>query len=334
MAHLPPLLMGIQGVWVMDDLRLVTCNWDEMNLEEVSKFIHKNWIGIYKNAEDYEVVNEYLSNIQKRFPAERIFMVTNGSELQAWSALDRDGETLAEMGRWQPIVKRTDAEEDVADLILQGIRDYSKNTEITRIECQFSPLSESDEPEYTKCASWFVRNGFPKVEDEAYLTVHLNQIELLPRRTPADLSFELLERIDENALYECYYDSFASGADTEFLNMNDEQRRAKFDKSFKHDSLNLELSSVLKDKEKLAGFAFVHNRNDEEHIDRFGIRKEFRGKGLAKSHLLHVLHEAKERKTPLVSIGVDMSNMSAFNLYKNVGFEIESRAIIHAWKSK
>lgn len=318
----------------MDDLQLVTCNWDELNLDEVSQFVYKNRIGIYSNATDSEAVEEYLSNIQKRYPADIIFMVRKDAELQAWVALDRDGETLAELGRWQPIVKNIDSADEIADLVLKGILDYSKKTGITRIECLFNSVSASNKSEYTKCASWFVRNGFPKLEDDAYLTMPLDQTKPVPRRALGDFSVASLEGIDENTLYECYYDSFSTGNDTEFQDMNDKQRRTKFDKSLKNDSINMNLSSVLIDGDRIIGFAVIHKRDDEEHIDRFGIRKEYRGKGLAKAHLLHVIHEVKDRKIPLVSIGVDTSNASAFNLYQNVGFEVNSRTIVHSWKAK
>ncbi|MDF1537809.1 MAG: GNAT family N-acetyltransferase [Candidatus Thorarchaeota archaeon] len=318
----------------MDDLQLVTCNWDEINLDEVSQFIYDNRIGIYSNATGSEGVKRYLSNIQKRFPAEIIFTVRKGAELQAWAALDRDGETLAELGRWQPIVRKTDTADEIADMVFKGILDYSKKTGITRIECQFNSVSASNESEYEKSASWLIKNGFSKLEDDAYMTMPNDLSEVAPRRTPGNLSFDLLEGIDENALYECYYDSFVSGNDTQFLNLDETQRRTKFDKSFQSHSLNMDLSSVLKDEGKIVGFAFVHKRDDEEHIDRFGIREEYRGKGLAKAHLLHVVHEAKDQGTPLVSIGVDMSNSNAFKLYQNVGFEVESRSIAHVWKEK
>jgi len=322
---------GLEG---MHNLQLISCKWDEMDLDEVSKFVYNNKIGIYRDADDSENVKRYLSNIQKRFPSEIVFMVRKDKELYAWAALDREGKTFAELGRWQPVVKETSLEDEIADLILKGILDYSMKNGITRIEGLFSDVKKSNEEEYMKCASWFTRNSLPKLEDNAYMTISFNETDLVPRRTLGELSVESLEGIDENTLYECYYETFVTGKDSEFLDMTDEQRRQKFDKSLQSDSTNMDLSSVLKDGNKIVGFAFIQKRENEEHVDRFGIRKEYQGKGLAKSHLLHVIHEAKETRTPLMSIGVDMSNINAFNLYKNVGFEIESRTIIHTWKSE
>ncbi|MHA1908325.1 MAG: GNAT family N-acetyltransferase [Candidatus Thorarchaeota archaeon] len=314
------------------NIKIILVQWDEQDLDEVSNFIYDNKIGIYKNAVDSEAVREYLSNIQKRFPAEVIFTARKNGELCGWASFDRESETVAELGRWQPIVKRTDSDEEIADLLLTSILDYSKKNGVTRIECMFNSVDSDSEDEYEKSASWFESNGIHKLEDNAYLTLSFENNNIESRNLLTGLSLASLEVVDEQELYHCYYDSFSSGEDRDFLDMNDKQRREKFDKSLHSDTINHELSSVLKDGEKIVGFAFVLTRENEEHVDRFGILGEYRGKGLAKAHLLQVLKSAKEAGTSLMSIGVDLINSSAVNLYKNVGFEVDSRTIVHVWK--
>ena len=315
----------------MENLKLLVCKWDELDLDEVSEFIYDNRVGIYKGASDSEGVKRHLSNIQERFPAEAIFMASRKGELCGWVALDRESESVAELGRWQPIVKKSDSEEEIVNLILKGVLDYAVRTGITRIESMFSEVSKDNDKDYEKSAKWFISNGFPKLEDNAYMTMQLESKDIESRSIPDGLTIESLESADYSDLYECYYESFVTGEDRDFLDMNDKQRKEKFDKSLHSHTINQHLSSVLKDGEKIVGFSFVLSRDNEEHVDRFGIRKAYRGKGLAKAHLLHVVRSAKEAGTPMVSIGVDTINSSAFNLYKNVGFEVDSRMIVHTW---
>jgi ribosomal protein S18 acetylase RimI-like enzyme len=318
----------------MTELQLETGEWDESILTEVSQFVYDNRIGIYRNAEDAEGVKRYLSNIQERFPAEAIFIVRKSGSICGWCALDRDSETVAELGRWQPIIEKSDSEVEIADLILQGILDYATQNGITLIESQFNGVNYDNSDDYERSAKWFKSHGFSLQEDMAYLTMQLGDIDLGLRKIPEGMVLEPLKTVDEEHLYECYYDSFVTGEDRSFLDINEKQRREKFDKSLQSDSLNHHLSSVLKDGDRIIGFAFIQSREDEEHVDRFGILKEYRGRGLAKSHLIHVIDQAKSSGTPIVSIGVDTSNKDAFNLYENVGFELNDRAIIHVWKTE
>ena len=87
---------------------------------------------------------------------------------------------------------------------------------------------------------------------------------------------------------------------------------------------------VWKDGEKIFGFVIVHSRNKEEHIHLFGILDEYRGKGIVRIILIETLKEMKAAGCRMVSIGVDANNIPAYNLYKKVGFKLNSRMIIHS----
>lgn len=320
---------------IMSGLELSICTWDEMDLDEVSKFVYRNRIGIYKNAEDFEGVSNYLSSIQERYPADSIFMVRRKESLCGWGVLDRESESVAELGRWQPIIEKTEYDSEIANLLLQGILDYAKKNGVTRVEGLFNDVNSDNLHEYERTAKWFNSKGIMKLEDNAYLTIQLSDLDLEPRPVGLDAVWRtFLKDADEEALYNCYYATFSSGDDRDFLDSTDTQRREKLDKSIHSKILNPNLSFIWKDGKRIFGFAVVHSRGEEQHIDRFGILQEYRGRGIAKSLLINTLQEAKNLGYSMVSIGVDTSNSSAFNLYKNIGFQVDSQMIIHAWKEE
>ena len=98
------------------------------------------------------------------------------------------------------------------------------------------------------------------------------------------------------------------------------------------DNINEEISLVLLVDEKLAGFALIKSRNNEEHLDMFGIHSDYRRRGLGKLLMLHVMNRVAKLDVGMMSIGVDSVNSNAFELYKKVGFKVETRIIAHSWK--
>ncbi len=303
--------------------------WHEIDLEEISHFTHKHGKGIYRNAADVSGIQAYLSRIESRFPSEAIFLAFLDNDLMGWAALDRNGETMAELGRWQPVIRESEIQDEVAKTLLEAILSYSRDTGITHLEAMLSEVDRASEMDYQLFRKWFNTVNMPLLADDAYLLRNLNEGEIEQKTLPEHLEILGLDGINESDLYKCYYDTFLSSEDSEFLNMNESQRREKFDSSYKSPSLNRGLSCVIVDESKIIGFAFYLTRDSEEHLDRFGIREEYRGQGIGKALLLHTMRKAKSKGISLVSLGVDTSNRSAFNLYKNLGFIVESRMIIH-----
>lgn len=276
-----------------------------------------------------EGIQGYLSRIESRFPSEAIFLAYMNEQLMGWAALDRNGETVAELGRWQPVIKNSEYQDEVARKLLESIFDYSKSAGITHLEAMLSEVDSSSERDYEQYREWFEVVEMPLLEDNAYLQRNLNERKIESRLIPDHLDVKSIDEVNESELYDCYYYAFIAGEDSEFLHMNDAQRKEKFDSSYENPSLNKSLSCVLVDANKIIGFAFYQTRDEEEHLDRFGLLADYRGRGIAKAFLLHTMQKAKSLGVSLLSLGVDTSNRSAFNLYMNLGFKVESRMIIH-----
>ena len=83
-----------------------------------------------------------------------------------------------------------------------------------------------------------------------------------------------------------------------------------------------------KDEEYIAEISIVFNKNDEDYsipdkrlyISRIIVKKEFRGKGYGKKLMNYVIEFAKREKYNELSLGVNLDNYIALELYVNLGF--------------
>lgn len=85
----------------------------------------------------------------------------------------------------------------------------------------------------------------------------------------------------------------------------------------------------VKDKEYIAEISIVFNKNDEDYsipgkrlyISRIIVKKDLRGKVYGKKLMNHVIEYAKKEKYEELSLGVNLDNYIALNLYVKLGFD-------------
>ncbi len=308
-----------------------TQKWEEMDISEISQFTFHNGRGIYRNASDSDGTKRYLTAMEERYPSEAVFIAYLDNDMHAWATLSRDG-SIAELGRWQPILKDSNYQDQIADAILTEIIEYARSNEVGRLEMVFNEIGTANEKDYALYEEWCFRNSIPLLDYIAYMTRNLTDKEIEPRPVPDELEFMPIAEVDKDDLYECYYQSFLTGNDTEFLAIGDDQRRQRFEKMIGSKTLNNRLSCALLDEKRPIGLAVYLSRENDEHLDRFCLRQEYRGKGIAKAFLLSTMAKAKSEGVETLTLGVDITNDSAFNLYKSLGFEVSSRIITHSKK--
>ncbi|MCB0338306.1 MAG: ribosomal protein S18-alanine N-acetyltransferase [Bdellovibrionales bacterium] len=71
---------------------------------------------------------------------------------------------------------------------------------------------------------------------------------------------------------------------------------------------------------RLVGFLVIHLVAEEGHIVNFGVRKDFRGKGIGRELLSFALHDLYSRGARWVTLEVRRSNVRAYKLYSSLGF--------------
>ena len=75
----------------------------------------------------------------------------------------------------------------------------------------------------------------------------------------------------------------------------------------------------------------IISRENEEHISIVAVHPSYRGQGLAKALLTTGIRKVREQGTTNISIGVDVVNTPAVQLYRKFGFEIRSRLSFYSW---
>jgi len=81
---------------------------------------------------------------------------------------------------------------------------------------------------------------------------------------------------------------------------------------------------VLKVDGRLVGYGGFWHVLNEAHISNIAIHPEYRGQGLGKALLLHLLREALDRGVTKATLEVRRSNAIAQNMYAHLGFKIVS----------
>lgn len=110
---------------------------------------------------------------------------------------------------------------------------------------------------------------------------------------------------------------------------NMEKDRKRTDKIY-HELLNKNRKTFIyvKDGEYIAEISVVFNNNDTDYtipgqriyIPKVVVKKGLRGNGYGKALMNYIIEYAKKLKYKEISLGVDLDNFIALNLYVKLGF--------------
>lgn len=130
---------------------------------------------------------------------------------------------------------------------------------------------------------------------------------------------------DERAVYEAYIESFADHWDFA------EPTFEKWVEKTQLPTFNEEWWMIARDSDgSVAGFALARMRDDLLFVEKIGVRRPFRGRGLALALLQIVFAASYRADQPLVSLGVDAANPSgAYRLYEKAGMKPEHEISIY-----
>lgn len=159
-----------------------------------------------------------------------------------------------------------------------------------------------------------------------------------------DGTFEMCCPLDKNF----HYILDSSITIDKFIEKRDENKRCILQNLIfkKNGRIPLSVEDILFDEEQSYYFEdgcfFMNHKHDaigygqiiidegKPIIVNFGIIEEYRGKGLGKAFLLHLLQWAKDNNFKNMFIKVDSTNIVAFTLYESVGFKMDKE--IYKWK--
>jgi ribosomal protein S18 acetylase RimI-like enzyme len=206
---------------------------------------------------------------------------------------------------------------------------------MNRVEVSFGDVTEETNGTYETYSKWYSKYNVMKYYEYLYMVFDFNNPLPAQSKLPDGVTIKKLAAVEIDELYQCYYETFSAGQDRDFFDHDESQRRTRFDRSFVDaDNINEVISSVLLVDDKLAGFALIMSRDNEEHLDMFGIHSDYRRRGLGKLLMLDIMNRVAKLNVAIMSIGVDSVNSNALELYEKVGFKTETRIIAHSWKKE
>jgi len=281
-------------------------------------------------------VQEWLNWIHERFPPVAVFQAYIGEELVGWLTVTVDVKPgISETWRWTPYVSpgAREQEDEIATGLIRRCIGYVKERGQTRLEARFDRISEATMPHYERCKAWFEAEGMHLVDDSAYMRRSLDPGEFAEHDValPPGYRYMPLADADEESLYGCFSRAYDESGVRSFHDMTYEERRTDFEHYFGGETRDEGASLVVVGDGEIVGFSLVHSRPSEAHLGEVGIVPAHRGRGLGRRMVrCSLMRAARDHDT--VTLAVDVDNAPAYELYRDMGFEVEYRIITHAWR--
>ncbi|MCK4567281.1 MAG: GNAT family N-acetyltransferase [Candidatus Thorarchaeota archaeon] len=311
---------------------IVHRRWEDLDITSLAYLTRS----VYKSEGngDYtlEQVERYLRNMNERFPLDAIFLAVKEGTMVGWTGVQRKTESIGELGRWYPFVSDTPDRNEIAKLLISEVMGYAIENGMKRLEISFE-ISDENIQAYNLRCSWFGSFNWDLVEDSYYMNKDTSK-KIPTANIPEGFHLHPLLEIDDDTLYKCHYAAFTNSEAREFYDLTEVEKRQHFDKLYdRFQSINSKASVVLKHGDEIASMLLVVSRDDEEHIAIVAVHPDYRGQGLAKAVLTIGIQEVRKQGMNNISIGVDVVNTPAVQLYTKFGFKIVSRLSFHSWKA-
>ena len=313
-------------------------DWEDTDLHEVASLTFNALQGspFYSPDRTLDDVEGWLSWNHERFPASTVFLARIDGGLVGWLTVTVDVKPgTSETWRWVPYIslEARGREEGIARGLIRRCIEYVVERGQTRLEACFDRVSDATMPQYERYRGWFEAEGLARVDENAYMRRGLIPGEFSQDDValPPCYGYMPLVEADVEALYDCYSRAFAESGVRSFHDMTEEERLAEFEHYFRGAAVNGRASLVVMRGDEIVGFSLVHSRPREAHLADIGVVLGHRARGLGRRMLIHSLMNAA-RDYDTVTLAVDVDNASAYDLYRDVGFDVVYRIITHAWK--
>ncbi|MHA2335151.1 MAG: GNAT family N-acetyltransferase [Candidatus Hodarchaeales archaeon] len=258
-----------------------------------------------------------------------VLLARAGRKLVGWLMITVHS-LSAEIASYHPIIYPKKDSNFIAKELLETAIKFSNKRGLRRIEAYFN-LEKRLEQVFIDYRHWYRMRGFNQTDESFILTRSLtDKQEITKVNLPRGFRIELLHRVQEEKLYQCYYETFTNSQDVEFLARTDEERKKHFLENIhpQYASFNDEASIVILKGDHIVGFAMIHIISAEEgYLSDFGIHPDFRGRGLAKKLLSISLRVQAQQGLQTTVLHVSSHNEPAQALYRDIGFKVLSLAV-------
>ena len=234
-------------------------------------------------------------------------------------------------GKWMYI---KDERTDIAHAIINEMVKLAMEENQNAIYVAFSRVNDKCQRSFEKHYQWYAQFDFHEIHQEYFMTRTLDDIETKGIEIPDGFDVSSIDDWDYDDLCNVYIETFSQSNDRFFKLRTIENRRKRFLGILESEHTLKDASFVISEKDEIAGFSLVTDHFPPAHLGPFGVLPKYRGMKLGKNLALLSMKTVAELGHKAISLEVDTENSPALNLYKSVGFEVESESHILHWEKK
>ena len=318
-----------------ETLKVNIQRWGEVDVHELAKLACAALATTYREDLTTARLENWLNRLESDFAPVAV-QARSAGELVGWLLLFMHDGRRAEINPWalngHPLVSPRKNLEQVASKLIKETIGYAERQGLARIELSFRRAGERTQT-CEKYKRLYESLGMRLTTETAIMRCVLAEFDFENAQIPFEV--KPLTDIDENELYQCYYQTFNTGQDHFFFDQTEEERRAFFNLTFsRSEPLNEETSLVVIKDQQIIGFSLVRPTHGEGncHLWMFGVHPDFRRRGLGKS-LLQLIMKYAQHGFRTMSVGCELTNLPAFELYRGQGFKEEFSKIEYSLKT-
>lgn len=324
------------------DLEIKILEWPQVDTAELAgvALASRKASPFYMAGQDREAFENYVISSSERWPGSQVLAAYQDGILVGWLGLIAEDPLSYEIWRWHPfILPGIDPGPAAEGLLEESVKvAREKGAQSLEVVCGFQKfhLTPQAEEYYQRQLSWYEKSGLKKADEFVYLTCLVNALHLSEHLDlPGPLEIRSYQPGDQEILIDPYYQAFNAGVDRSFLEKTAEQRQATFEGYFTEE-LNIGASKVLIEGDLARGFSLIQTRQrvGDQHLALVAVSPGYQRKGWGRALLSESIRAAVGQGHDYFSIGVDLVNAAAYQLYTSLGFEVQTKLINHIWKKE
>jgi ribosomal protein S18 acetylase RimI-like enzyme len=319
-------------------------DWNDIDLTEMAELLvtASSASPFWQPGWNLAWFQQFIHQKRAQFSPSFVVMARAQGKLVGMISIITTDPTLFDLWRWHPVVLPDENEQETAVKLIEASIHLMQNVGVHRLEVGFDFHTDSMTPEteayYQKYRAWYDLAGAIKLDEFVYMTCEPSDFK--PRslnHIGDDFEINKLNISAKDALFECFYQAFLLGNDRSFLGRNEIQRQSMFDGYFDdRENINTAASLVLLKNQHVIGFTIFQTRPHvgDEHLALICIHPAYQGKKLGQYLLELSMVKVFAQEHQLISLGVDLENRAAYQLYQKIGFKNQSKFITHVWQAE
>ena len=323
------------------ELNLQMLDWNQVNVDQLAYLTLRTRRAspLWVEGQRVEDFSSYIQAGRDRWPDTILVCAWKGKTLVGWLGMIREDPLLYELWRWHPFILPGEDPGPITKALLERALDITRENAAHTLEVCCHLRKDQIKPETDRyllsCQSRYEEAGLRLSDEAVYLTSPVGKVKLRPLG-PLPLPYAIIDYQPHylSEIYDCFLRAFLAGQDRSFLNKTAQQQKSWFYDYLETD-LNPQASKVLLEKERVIGFTLVQTRQrvGDEHLALIAVAPEYQGQGWGRKLISASLQAADLRDQEIFSTGVDLSNRIACDLYRDMGFKIQTKLITYTWKN-